>query len=136
VPVIIVSDDPQPAVIDPNSLPGFTSAELTAPTTTNAPTTNVAVQQVDAKSLLNLYRQLIQLHHDNAALRNGAQTILNHDADDALVWIRKAPAGSKSPASVAIACRLGTAPVPDAGIKIVRDLLGFSGDVVFIGEGR
>ena len=137
VPVIIVSDDPQPAVIDPNSLPGFTSGAADASLAAgNGSTANVAVEQADPKSLLNFYRQLIQLHHDNAAVRNGAQTILNHDAEDALVWVRKAPAGSKNPASVVVVCRLGASTVGDTGVKVVRDLVGVSGDVVTIGEGR
>jgi len=137
VPAIVVSDDPQPAVIDPNSLPGFTAAEVDPSLlASNGSTANVAVEQADPKSLLNFYRQLIQLHHDNAAVRNGAQTILNHDAEDALVWIRKAPSGSKNPSSVAVVCRLGAASVADAGLKVVRDLVGTSGNVVAIGEGR
>jgi alpha-glucosidase len=137
VPPIIVSDDPQPAVIDPNSLPGFTAIAVDASLlASNGSTANVAIEQADPKSLLNFYRQLIQLHHDNAAIRNGAQTIMNHDAEEALVWVRKAPPGSKSPASVVVVCRLGTTPIADEGLKVVRDLVSFSGDVVFIAEGH
>jgi hypothetical protein len=137
VPVIVVSDDPQPAVIDPSSLPGFTAGTINASLIASQGTTaNVAVEQADPRSLLNFYRQLIQLHHDNAAVRNGAQTVLNHDAEDALVWMRKAPPGSKSPASVVVVCRLGTGAVGDTGVKVVRNLMGANGDVVFVGEGR
>jgi alpha-glucosidase len=136
MPVIVVSDDPQPVVIDPNSLPGFTAGKLDgAATGSNGATANVAMEQADAKSLLSLYRQLIQLHHDNATVRNGTQTMLNHDAENAVVWVRRAPAGVRTSASVVVVCRLGGA-VADAGTKVVRDLVGVSGDVVFIGEGR
>jgi hypothetical protein len=61
---------------------------------------------------------------------------MNHDAEEALVWVRKAPPGSKSPASVVVVCRLGTTPIADEGLKVVRDLVSFSGDVVFIAEGH
>jgi hypothetical protein len=136
-PVVIESDDPQPAVIDPNSLPGFTGGEMDSSlAASNGATANVALEQADPKSLLNFYRQLIQLHHDNAAVRNGAQTFVDHDAEGALVWVRKAPAGSKTLASVVVVCRLGSATVGDVGVKVVRDLVGVSGDVVFVGEGR
>jgi hypothetical protein len=137
MPVVIESDDPQPATIDPNSLPGFTVQTLEAlPDANNGATANVAMEQADPKSMLSFYRQLIQLHHDNAAVRNGTQTFLDHDADGALAWVRKAPSGSKSSASVVVVCRLGSATVADTGLKVVRDLVGVRGDVVFVGEGR
>jgi alpha-glucosidase len=137
MPVVIESDDPQPATVDPNSLPGFSAGTIEAsPAASNGATANVAMEQTDPKSLLNFYRELIQLHHDNAAVRNGAQTFLDHDADGALVWTRKAPAGSKSSASVAVMCRPSGKPVGDVDLKVVRELLGASGDAVFVGETR
>jgi hypothetical protein len=137
MPPIMVSDDPQPVTIDPNSLPGFTAGSLDASAAaTNGATANVATQQADPKSLVNFYRQLIQLHHDNAAVRNGTQTFIDHDAENALVWVRKAPASSKTSASVLVVCRLSAKPVGDSGVKIVRELLGTSGDAVLVGEGR
>jgi hypothetical protein len=35
-----------------------------------------------------------------------------------------------------VVCRLGTTPIADEGLKVVRDLVSFSGDVVFIAEGH
>jgi hypothetical protein len=136
-PVVIMSDDPQPVVIDPNSLPGFTDGEMDSSlAANNGATANVAMEQADPKSLLNLYMALIQLHHDNAAVRNGAQMFIDHDAEGALVWVRRAPAGSKTMASVVVVCRLGAGLVGEAEVKVVRNLVGVSGDVVSVGEGR
>jgi hypothetical protein len=90
-------------IVDPASLPGFTTAQT--PKAKNA-TTNVAVEDADPKSLLNFYRRLIQLHHDNPSLRSGTPDMLDHSAEKALVWVRRAPAGSRTAAAVIIACNL------------------------------
>jgi glycosidase len=135
MPVVIESDDPQPVTVDPNSLPGFTAGTIeAAPAAINGATANVAMEQADEKSLLNFYRQLIQLHHDNAAVRNGTQTFIDRDADGALVWTRKPPAGSKSTATVVVICSPSGKPIADAGVKLVRQLLGAAGDAVSVGE--
>jgi glycosidase len=135
MPVVIESDDPQPLTVDPNSLPGFTAGTIEAlPTASNGATANVAMEQADPKSLLSFYRQLIQLHHDNAAVRNGTQSFL--DTEGTLAWIRKAPAGSKSPASVVVRCRPSGAGAGNLAVKIIRPLVGTDADAVFIGEAR
>ena len=112
MPVVIESDEAVPVVIDPNTLPGFTAGTLdAAPTSAHGATANVAVEQADPKSLLNLYRQMIELHHDNATVRNGAETVLDYDAVDAVVWVRQAPASSRTSANVVAACNLSDRPV-------------------------
>ena len=112
MPVVIESDEAVAAVVDPNTLPGFTAGTLDAAlTSANGATANAAVEQAEPKSLLNLYRQMIQLHHDNATVRNGPETVLDYDAVDALVWVRKAPASSRTSASVVAACNLSDRPV-------------------------
>jgi len=112
MPVVIESDEAVPVVIDPNTLPGFTAGTLdAAPTSAHGATANVAVEQADPKSLLNLYRQMIELHHDNATVRNGAETVLDYDAMDAVVWVRQAPASSRTSANVVAACNLSDRPV-------------------------
>lgn len=86
----------------PDTLPGFTAGTLpTLPV--GGADHNVVVQDRDPRSLLNAYRALIGLHHDNAALRNGTQIMLNRDAEGAVVWIRRAPAGSRTMANVVVA---------------------------------
>jgi alpha-glucosidase len=112
LPDVELSNTPPP--VDPNSLPGLTSGDI-APTladaiTPNAAAANVAVEDADPHSLLNLYRRLVQLHHENASLRNGAEDILDFDADDALLWLRRAPAGSRTSATVIVACNLSAKP--------------------------
>lgn len=137
MPEVIESDDPQPLTVDPNSLPGFTSGALPAGSSaSNGATANVAMEQADPKSLLSLYRQLIQLHHDNAAVRNGTQTFLDRDQENALVWTRRAPSGSKSAATVVVVCRPGATTAGDLGVKVVRDLVGKSDEKAFVGESR
>lgn len=110
MPVVEESDHPVP--VDPALLPGFTAgnfdAALEAPNGANA---NVATQTYEPGSLLNLYKQLIQLHHDNATLRSGAQTILNRDTENALVWVRHAPPSSRTSTTVIIACNLSNKPL-------------------------
>ena len=95
---------------DPNTLPGFTKGRLPVEPIEGSKI-NVATEERDRNSLLNAYRQLIALHHGNATLRNGAQVVLNRDAQDALVWLRRAPAGSRTVADVVVAANLGNRPV-------------------------
>jgi alpha-glucosidase len=107
MPTIVVTDNPQTLHTDPNSLPGFTDGVLDSPlSASNGATHNVALENEDATSLLNFYRHLVQLHHDNASVRNGQQTFYDHDAEDALVWLRTAPAGTLTVANVLVVCNL------------------------------
>ncbi len=106
----------------PDTLPGFTSGALPRPPIEGA-TINVATEDRDHASLLNAYRQLIALHHGNATLRNGAQNVLNRDARNCVVWVRRAPAGARTVADVVIAANLGTQPV----------ILSLDGDLKAVG---
>jgi hypothetical protein len=151
MPVVVESDEPAAANIDPDSLPGFTAGTFD-PTlaAANGATANVATEQYDPASLLNLYRQLIQMHHQNATVRNGSETVLDRDAGDALVWVRKAPANSRTSSNVLAVCNLSDKPVAVGEIGVVnlhglRSLLrpGPEGDLgtvapytVLVGETR
>lgn len=107
----VVPDMNVPAALpDPDSLPGFTSGTLAAKPVDGAKL-NVTTEDRDPKSLLNMYRELIGLHHGNAALRNGTQVVLNHDADGVVLWVRRAPAGSRTVADVVIAANVSERPV-------------------------
>jgi hypothetical protein len=126
MPVVTESDDAVPAVVDPNTLPGFTAGTLDASLSSpNGATANVANEQASSKSLWNLYRQLIQLHHENATVRNGSQTVLDFDAAGAVVWERHAPASSRTSVNVVVACNLSDKPVAlgDSG-KGLRSWVG------------
>ena len=98
------------ALPDPDTLPGFTAGTLPA-APLNGGRLNVTTEDRDPRSLLNAYRQLIGLHEGNATLRNGTQVVLNHDAEGALVWIRRAPAGSRTVANVVVATNFSNIPI-------------------------
>ncbi len=102
--------------VDPDSLKGFTSGELTeAAGRTNRALANVALEDADPGSLLNYYRRLVQLHHGNSSIRSGAVHILHAETDagsgSTLLWMRRAPVGSRTAANVVVACNLGDKPM-------------------------
>ena len=150
MPVVVESDEIVPVLIDPDTLQGFTAGTFDATlAAANGATANVAMEQADPRSLLNLYRQLIQIHHDNATVRNGAESLLDYDAVDALVWVRRAPASSRTSANVVAACNLSDKPVVlgDLGgvrVRGVRSLLSpvpaglgaVAAGAVLVGEAR
>ena len=150
MPVVVESDEIVPVLIDPDTLQGFTAVTFDATlAAANGATANVAMEQADPRSLLNLYRQLIQIHHDNATVRNGAESLLDYDAVDALVWVRRAPASSRTSANVVAACNLSDKPVVlgDLGgvrVRGVRSLLSpapvglgaVAAGAVLVGEAR
>ena len=137
MPLVEESDDPQPVVVDPSALQGFTAGNVDAARfAANGATTNVAMEQDDPGSLLNLYRQLIELHHENATLRNGLQTVLNYDAKDALVWVRRPPTSSRTSSNMVVGCNLSDKPVAledvgGVGMRGLRSLVtpGPEGDI-------
>jgi alpha-glucosidase len=105
LPAAFVSEKP-----DPLTLPGFSAvspdASLSALASPNGATANVVTEDADANSLLNLYRHLIQLHHQDPTLYDGAQLFLDHDADDVLVWIRRPTPGARISTTVLAVCNL------------------------------
>jgi hypothetical protein len=148
MPLVVESDEPQAVAVDPNSVPGFTNEGLDAALTAlNGVTANVVLEQYDSRSLLSLYRRLIQLHHENPAVRNGSETWLDRDAQDVLVWVRHAPANARSSGDVVAACNLSGMAVGlgDVGVRALRTVVSSppGGDgamvgagMVWVGEGR
>ena len=57
------------------------------------------------------YRQLNALRHSNATLRYGSVTVLNFDAQNALVWISRPGRGYGRRPPVVVACNLSASPV-------------------------
>lgn len=110
LPRVAVDRNIPAALPDPNSLPGFTTGALPAAPTEGV-TINVTTEDRDPRSLLNAYRQLIGLHHGNATLRNGSEYVLHRDEQGAVVWVRRAPAGSRTVANVVVAANLSDLPV-------------------------
>jgi alpha-glucosidase len=109
VPYVAPEDRPSPppaAKPDMNTLPGFTTGKLPLNADAGASTWNMAAEDADPNSLLNFYRKLSQLHHDNPAFREGSGYTLNDDAEGVLLWVLTAPATARSGATVIAACNL------------------------------
>jgi alpha-glucosidase len=113
MPSVALNTESAPPPVNPDTLPGFSTRPLASegPESTSEKTANVAVEDTDPDSLLNFYRRVIDLHSSNATLRSGSVSFLNHDSEGALVWLRRAPAGARTVASVIVACNLTDHPI-------------------------
>ncbi len=115
----LVEETDQPSSSEIARMPGFTAGSLNgALAAANGATANVVAETYEPGSLLNLYKQLIRLHHDNATVRSGGMTVVNRDDVGALVWVRRAPANSRTSSTVVVACNLSGKPV------VLGDLVG------------
>jgi len=90
---------------------GFTTGVPWLPVPPGAATTNVAAEDTNPDSLLNWYRKLIALRRSNQAIAGGSNIMLNHDAQNALVWLRKPAAPSPEHPAVVIACNFSGQPI-------------------------
>lgn len=114
----------------PGTAAGFTRGLVWEPLQPDSTTANVAVQDADKASLLNLYRRLIHLRGANSALGAGTLIPLETSTDAAAAWMRRD--GSRM---VLVVANLGTTPLLNvtlssaggglsAGIFRLKDLLG------------
>jgi alpha-glucosidase len=69
-------------------------------------TVNVAAEEHEPDSMLHWYQQLIALKRQDAALRDGAETMLNTSEEHVLSWMRKADDRE----TVVVACNLTDQP--------------------------
>lgn len=76
------------------------------PIPASSTTTNVATEDGDANSILAWFRALGRLKHENAALRSGAQIMLNPSDNTVLSWLRKGPKGE----AVVVICNFTAQP--------------------------
>lgn len=111
MPSVALNTESAPPPVDPDTLPGFSTRALSSSASAAAATVNVATQDNDPESLLNFYRRVLELHSSNATLRTGSVSFMNHDSEGALVWLRRAPAGARTVASVIVACNLTDHPI-------------------------
>jgi alpha-glucosidase len=111
MPSVALDTASAPPPVDPDTLPGFSTHPPAAGSGFKAALSNVAIEDNDPDSLLNFYRHVLELHSGNATLRSGSVTFLDHDGEDAVVWLRRAPAGARTVASVIVACNLSDRPV-------------------------
>jgi hypothetical protein len=63
---------------------------------------NVALQDADADSLLNWYRRMSALHHENGALHSGSMAMIAETNPDIVAWVRQPSALSTSPPVVVV----------------------------------
>ena len=76
---------------------GFSTADETwLPVAPNYKTVNVQVEDAASDSLLNWYKELIQMRATNPALREGPLTMLDRTNPNVLSYLRKGSAGSPS----------------------------------------
>jgi hypothetical protein len=111
MPEVEAVEHPVNPLLDPDALPGFSAAALPPSGSLNGTTANVTLEDANPTSLLSFYRRLIQMHHDNGALRDGVQTLLDRDADNALLWLRPAPANSRTVGNGLVVCNLSAQPL-------------------------
>lgn len=111
MPSVELNTESAPPRVDPDTLPGFSTKPVESTADAAERRYNVAVEDDNPDSLLNFYRRVLQLHSSNATLRSGSVTFFNHDAEGAVVWLRRAPAGARTVASVVVACNLTDHPI-------------------------
>ncbi len=97
---------PIPAPMQWGGEPGFTTGVPWMEMGRNASSANVALEDADAGSLLNWYRKLSALHHENVALHSGWMTTIADGNPDIVAWIRQTPASATSSAPVLVVCNL------------------------------
>jgi glycosidase len=114
----------------PTSGVGFTSGKPWEAPQADSLTTNVAGQDSEPGSLLNLYRRLIHLRHDNEALASGRLVPLSPSSPQVAAYLRRAGGtavlvvanlGATALTGVSITAAAGTLP---AGSYTTRNLLG------------
>jgi alpha-glucosidase len=93
---------------DDSANAGFTAANVTPwlPVPASYTTNNVKAEVTDFNSMLNWYKQLIELRRTNATIRDGKNIMLNTNDSNVLSWMRQAPG---QPA-VVVACNFTAKP--------------------------
>ena len=70
-----------------------------------------AAGNASGASLLNWYRQLTAVAHSNRTIASGAMTILNHDDQNVVAWIRRPASVSPSTPAIIVVENLSSQPV-------------------------
>jgi glycosidase len=131
----MTGDKPDPRLRTPMQWSPRAGVGFTTGTPWEAPqpdsmTTNVALQDPDSSSLLNLYRRLIHLRKENAALATGRLVPLSAGNPQVAAYLRRAGEhavlvvanlGDSTASGVAIGSDAGVLP---AGTYRARNLLG------------
>ncbi len=72
---------------------------------------SVAAGDATPTSLLNWYRQLSAMSHSNRTISSGAITVLNHDDQNVLAWIRRPQSVSPNAPAIVVVENLSSQPV-------------------------
>ncbi len=81
------------------------------------------------ESLAQWYRQSSALEHGNATVRNGAASILNHDAEGVVAWVRRPQVVSYHSPAVVFLCNMTDKPVT---LSLVNDMQGLKLKGIFL----
>lgn len=72
---------------------------------------SVAAGEASSASLLNWYRQLSALEHSNRTMNSGAMTMLEHDDQNVIAWVRRPQAVSLTTPAIVVVENLSAQPV-------------------------
>ena len=127
---------PGATMIDPTPMQwggdvGFTSGLPWMDMGRNAVTANVALEDSDAASLLNWYRKLSALHHENPVLRVGTIDLIAQTNPDLVAWVRKPRDPGSLTSPVVVICNVTgrsllvsvSADLRRAGIETVNPMM-------------
>lgn len=104
--------EPAPFVASERYVPYVAPVKPVAPAKPAPPDpASAAGQEIDADSILNFYRQLIQLRHGRPSVRDGDQVLLNHDDAKAIVLVRTPSAPSPTAPPIVVVCNLSAKPL-------------------------
>ena len=102
-------------VLQPDATPAPEAAPPPAPARTlavNRPAvTSRPAAAPPTPTLADWISRLSALHHGNATVRYGSVSVLNFDAQNALVWVIRPPANSGLAPPVVVACNLSSSPL-------------------------
>lgn len=105
-----------PASVDPSPMQwgdefAFTTGIPWMEMGRNSLTANLAMEDLDASSLLNWYRRLSALHHENAVLRAGTLDVIAQGNPDIVAWVRRPRDSASLMAPVVVVCNLTAHPL-------------------------
>ena len=101
-------------VLQPDAPPAPESAPPPAPARTlavNRPAVTPRPPAPPTPTLADWYSKLSALHHGNATVRYGSVTVLDFDAQNALVWVIRPATNSGLAPPVVVACNLSSSPL-------------------------
>jgi hypothetical protein len=100
----MASDGTSPAPMQWGGEPRFSSGSPWVAMGPNAATANVTVEDSDSQSLLNWYRKLGALVHENGSLQGGSVTLVETGYPDVVAWVRRGKLATDRP--VLVVCNL------------------------------